>query len=220
MITYPWDDYDNNNYGNIGFSENYTNPEYCKWLEELAVKLISGDRHIGILDYEAKLKTIGNSSHFSDELYARIEDARIRREFPLLENFPLCCASACYQGEEEIRKVNEWEIQTVARLAQEMLEETNHYVKPEDYRRLLRELEPYSQYFLEGTWKRLREDTFARYASFRIDKTIPWSEMSSHPENICLDLNILVWGDTREERFLSIDADISSPIFLNLIGQG
>lgn len=213
MKTYPEDNYDSQEYGNIGFPEKYNDSAYCEWLENLAIKILTKDKYIDILDFEKKIDRLGVGLKYSEILHARVEDKKIRDNNPFLKCFPLCLIDPYPQGCEEMRKVNEWEIRVVAQLAQETLNETNCQVRSNDYKKFLKKLEPYRDYFLEQTWNKLSEFIISQYLSVRVDKRIPWSETNEHPDNIVYDLNKLIWADKKEERFLSIDADLNKGIF-------
>lgn len=194
-------------------SEFYKDFEYCKWLEDLAIKLITKDKYIGILDLEKKIKRLHIGLDYSEVLHMRIEDKEIRKNNPLLANYPLCLFDPDPQEDEEIEKVNEWEIRIVAQLAQEILDETHYQVRPDDYKRFLKKLEPYKYCFLDQTWYRLSEEIISQYLSVRLDRNIPWSETNDHLDNIVYDLNKLVYVDRKEERFLDIKNDIQKGIF-------
>ena len=212
MWTYPNDTYDDHKYRNIGFSK-YNDSDYCIWLEDLAIKLLTKNKYIEILDFEKKLEHLGVGLDYSEDLHSRIEDKKIRVDDSLLENYPLCLVDPYPQEDEDVKKINEWEIHVVAKMVQEILNKTNYRVRSKEYKSFLKKLKPYRYYFLKQTWERLKEPVIAQYFSVRIDKNIPWSEINNHPDNIVYDLTHLVWADKPNERFLSIDANLNEGKF-------
>ncbi len=219
MITYPDDHYDDGECKyTVDFVGKYENPEYCIWLEKVLLEFINKSNPIDGSDAESKIRELDVDTTYIDDFCIKVEDKKIRYCNPLLKDYPLNVVDPDPCNEEVIKIVNEWEIHFVAIFAKKTLDKTNGYVKPMDYAKMLKKMEPYKNYFLERTWNRLLRKV-PEYLSVRIDKNIEWFN-SVEADNIIYDINFLTWGNTDKDRFLSIDADLNNKYWQNIKIQG
>lgn len=227
MRTYPEDEYDYQ--GDIdeeeiyfgGFKYAYEDKCYSIWLEDFLMRMFKDSGYKSEDDIIEKFKEIGNGiDTYLENICMMFKDRKIRENDPLLEKYPInLLRDRSNLDDEEIRSINEWEIHFIAGFAQKTLDQTKGYVKPSDYIKMLKEMKPYKNYFLERTWNLLDESKVSEYLSIRIDTNIAWYD-SYEADNIVYDINYLTWGDTKNNRFLSIDANLNSSYWENIKFQG
>lgn len=215
MITYTGDNYDDREREYpIDFVEKYEDPGYSLWLEKVLLKFISKNRYIDGFSAENEIRKLGVETSHIDDFCITVEDRNIRHCKPLIKDYPLNVVDPYPCSDMEIKEVNEWEIHFVAKLAKEFQKELGGIVESKDYKKFLEKLYPYKHYFLEKTWDRLSERSISAYLSFRIDREIEWYDCSE--DNIAYDFNYLIWGDSKNERFLDIDTDLNNKYWENI----
>lgn len=184
------------------------------WLEKVLLEFINNDERIDGISAENRIRKLGVDITYIDDFCITVEDKKIRYYNPLLKDYPLNVVDPYPYNENEIKYVNEWEIHFIANFVDEFKKEMGGIVKSDDYQNLLRKLYPYKSYFLERTWDRLSESSISTYLSVRIDDKIEWYNCSR--DNIAYDLNYLMWGNAKNERFLDIDTDLNSEYWNNI----
>lgn len=202
-----------------GFKRNYESPEYSIWLEDFLFRMLMHCGHKSEADVKDLFHEIGcEYDTYLEDLCKIVEDKKKRENDPLLENYPLNLIDHTSRTDEETRSVNEWEIHLVAQIAKETLDKTGGNVKSDDYNEMLEKLYPYEKYFLKQTWGRLDESMISKYFSVRIDPDIEWYDCT--PEDIVYDLKFLISATEKEDRYLSIDANLHNTYWENLSLQG
>ena len=186
--------------------------EYAMWLEDALFKSLTKNKQIS--DKQLKTKIMNANIKYVDEFVRYLldinEENRIRSTIEFLDTYPVSLqADGLY--DDEVEKVNEWEIGVITKLLSR-LEEEHEYIRYEVYADFFKEaIEKYKPYFLDETYAKILPRNVFKYWFCRIDKNIPWSEISDHPDNIVVDLTAMIEG-----RYLDIDKDIFS--FNHLVG--
>lgn len=132
-----------------------------------------------------KLKVKGIKCH--DEFVKCLDKInnrhKIIEKLPLLDTYPIDLSSDIY--EEDIEKINEWEIDILTKLTMK-LEKQYKSITPDIYYNFFdKEIKPYKEYFLEETYQKALPKNMERYWCRRIDRSISWGE--SAYSNIELD---------------------------------
>lgn len=194
-----------------GDMKEYTE-KYAMWLEDTLFKILTKKKHIS--DRQLKIKLENENIEYVDEFVGYLldinEENRLRSTIEFLDTYPV---SLQWVGlcDEEVQKVNKWEIGVIIKLVLRLKEE-HEYIRYEVYADFFKEsIEKYKPYFLDETYVKMLPHNVFKYWFCRIDTNIPWNEMNEHPENIAIDITAMIEGE-----YLDIDKDIS--YFHYLIG--
>ena len=180
--------------------------KYAMWLEDALFKSLAKNKQVSDKQLKTKLKNanIDYVDEFVGYLLDINEENRIRSTIEFLDTYPVSVqADGLY--DDEVEKVNKWEIGVITKLLSR-LEKDHEYIRYEVYDDFFKEIiEKYKPYFLDETYAKILPKNVFKYWFCRIDRNIPWSEISDHPDNIVVDLTAMIEG-----RYLDIDKDIFS----------
>lgn len=167
--------------------------EYAMWLEDSLFKVLTKSKQISDEDLRQKAKNanIEYIDEFVGHLLEINKEHRLRATVEFLDTFPVSlCADGYYEDEEQ--KVHKWEIDVIFKLFSR-LEKENKHITDKVYLRFFEEvMKKYKPYFLDYTYTKILPENVFAYWFYRIDKSIPWCEISNHPENIAVDLTALI----------------------------
>lgn len=152
--------------------------DYARWLEDSLINILTNGK--GLLNDKIikKLKVKGIKCH--DEFVKRLDKInnrhKIIEKLPLLSTYPIDLSSDIY--EEDIEKINEWEIETVSKLYKKLREQYgDEIITPNLYYNFFnREIAPYKEYLLSETYEKTLPENITKYWCYRVDKTISWDK--------------------------------------------
>ncbi|MFG6322638.1 MAG: hypothetical protein K1W41_14505 [Lachnospiraceae bacterium] len=159
--------------------------DYARWLEDSLINILTNGKSLSNEKLTKKLKVKGIKCH--DEFVKCLDKInnrhKIIEKLPLLDTYPIDLSSDIY--EEDIEKINEWEIDILTKLTMK-LEKQYKSITPDIYYNFFdKEIKPYKEYFLEETYQKALPKNMERYWCRRIDRSISWGE--SAYSNIELD---------------------------------
>lgn len=178
--------------------------DYVQWLENTLFNVLASSKDSSGKKIIKKLETKGINCH--EKFIEVLDKIDVRRKIisklPLLNTYPIdLLADNVY--EEDIEKINEWEIEILTKLTIE-LEKQYKSITPNIYYNFFdKEIKPYKEYFSEETYEKALPKNMERYWCRRIDRSIPWGE--SGYSNIELDTTSPI-----ESEYFKIENDISS----------
>ena len=102
--------------------------------------------------------------------------------------------------DDDIQQVNRWEIGVITKLSLRLVNE-HKCITNKEYVHFFEEvMKKYKPYFLDETYMKILPENVFAYWFYRIDKSIPWCEISKYPENIAVDLRAML-----ESEYLNIE---------------
>lgn len=178
--------------------------DYARWLEDSLINILTNGKSLSKEKITKKLKVKGIKCH--DEFVKHLDKInnryKIIEKLPLLGTYPIDL-SADNVYEEDIEKINEWEIEILTKLTIQ-LEKQYKSITPDIYYDFFdKEIKPYKEYFLDETYEKVLPKNMERYWCRRIDRSIPWGE--SAYSNIELDTT-----SPFEDKYFKIESDIFS----------
>lgn len=172
------------------------------WLEDTLFKILIKNKKIS--DKQLKIKLKKADIEYVDEYVQYLldinEENKIRFTIEFLDSYPVSLQAAGLY-EDEIQKVNKWEIGVIAKLFIR-LEKEYKYITDKIYTDFFNEvMQKYKPYFLDETYNKILPENVFRYWCYRIDTDILWIESGN--DNIAINLTALI-----ESKYLNIDKSI------------
>lgn len=169
--------------------------DYVQWLENTLFKILSNNKNTSSEKIIKKLETKGINCHekFIEVLDKIAVRHKIVSKLPLLDTYPIDLLSDIY--DEDIERINEWEIKIIAKLYEKLKEQCKgKIITPDIYYAFFNsEIILYKEYFLDETYKKILPENIIKYWCYRSDKTISWDE-NNRLNKIGIDIIAVVEG--------------------------